>query len=211
MGPDSQRQDRADRAGRLGQDAEPLCAALANFGVHALAASVLFLRPTVVGSLRRRAESSPTASPRAIHAGNTPRDGPPLPKCEQECLPEDNESILLRDELPMPYLLLCPAALPASCTAPAVPRRPSYPLPSAPSTTAISSFVSPYSSYTSRSISAVRRLNLTPDNPLCASDFAPERCLCNASIELTNLIIRSWEVLSARSERSIRRIGSCFK
>ena len=35
---------------------EPLCAALARIGVRTIAASVLFLRPAVIGSLRRHVE-----------------------------------------------------------------------------------------------------------------------------------------------------------
>ncbi len=60
---------------------ESLCAALANIGVRTLAASVLFLRPAVVGSLRRRVEDKPMlgrllnlfvgSEHLAIHAGNS--------------------------------------------------------------------------------------------------------------------------------------------
>jgi DNA repair photolyase len=60
---------------------ESLCAALADIGVRTIAASVLFLRPAVVGSLRRRVEdksmlgrllnSFAGSKPLAIHAGNS--------------------------------------------------------------------------------------------------------------------------------------------
>ena len=60
---------------------EPLCAALARIGVRKIAASVLFLRPAVIGSLRRHIADKPTrdrllgsfaAGERlAIHAGNS--------------------------------------------------------------------------------------------------------------------------------------------
>ena len=60
---------------------EPLCAALAGIGVRTIAASVLFLRPAVVGSLRRRVEDKPMlgrllnsfagSEHLAIHAGNS--------------------------------------------------------------------------------------------------------------------------------------------
>ena len=60
---------------------EPLCAALARIGVHKIAASVLFLRPAVIGSLRRHVEDKPMLNgmldcfaggePLAIHAGNS--------------------------------------------------------------------------------------------------------------------------------------------
>ena len=60
---------------------EQLCAALAGVGMRTIAASVLFLRPTVVGSLRRRVEdkhmvgrllnSFDGSGPMAIHAGNS--------------------------------------------------------------------------------------------------------------------------------------------
>ena len=60
---------------------EPLCAALAGIGVRTIAASVLFLRPAVVGSLRRQVEDKPMLGrllnsfadsvPLAIHAGNS--------------------------------------------------------------------------------------------------------------------------------------------
>jgi hypothetical protein len=60
---------------------ESLCAALADTGVRTIAASVLFLRPAVVGSLRRRVEDKPMlgrllnsfagSEHLAIHAGNS--------------------------------------------------------------------------------------------------------------------------------------------
>ncbi|HLA83172.1 MAG TPA: hypothetical protein VJL29_00125 [Thermoguttaceae bacterium] len=60
---------------------EPLCAALASIGVRTIAASALFLRPAVVGSLRRHVEDKPMLGrllnsfvgsvPLAIHAGNS--------------------------------------------------------------------------------------------------------------------------------------------
>jgi DNA repair photolyase len=60
---------------------EPLCAALAGNGVRKIAASVLFLRPAVVGSLRghvkdqamlkRILDRFANAEPLAIHAGNS--------------------------------------------------------------------------------------------------------------------------------------------
>ncbi|MCX7424053.1 MAG: hypothetical protein NTW96_00190 [Planctomycetia bacterium] len=60
---------------------EPLCAALARVGVQRIAASVLFLRPAVVGSLRRHMDDKVTlkrmldhfanAEPLAIHADNS--------------------------------------------------------------------------------------------------------------------------------------------
>ncbi len=60
---------------------EPLCAALARVGVRKIAASVLFLRPAVVGSLRRHVEDKlmlgrlldrfAAAEPLAIHAGDS--------------------------------------------------------------------------------------------------------------------------------------------
>ena len=60
---------------------EPLCAALAGIGVHTIAASVLFLRPAVIGSLRRHVEDKRMLNRMldhfaggerlAIHAGNS--------------------------------------------------------------------------------------------------------------------------------------------
>jgi len=60
---------------------EPLCAALAGIGVRKIAASVLFLRPAVIGSLRRHVEDKlmlnrmldhfASAKPLAIHADNS--------------------------------------------------------------------------------------------------------------------------------------------
>ncbi len=60
---------------------ERLCAALAGIGIHTIAASVLFLRPAVVGSLRRHVEDKQLmgrlfsvfagSTPMAIHAGNS--------------------------------------------------------------------------------------------------------------------------------------------
>ncbi len=60
---------------------EPLCAALARIGVRTIAASVLFLRPAVIGSLRRHMEDKrmldrmldcfADSAPLAIHAGNS--------------------------------------------------------------------------------------------------------------------------------------------
>ncbi len=60
---------------------EPLCAALARIGVRKLAASVLFLRPAVIGSLRRHVKDKPMLNRMldhfadreslAIHAGNS--------------------------------------------------------------------------------------------------------------------------------------------
>ena len=60
---------------------EPLCAALAGIGVRTIAASVLFLRPAVIGSLRRRVEDKQMVNRLlnsfvgsehlAIHAGNS--------------------------------------------------------------------------------------------------------------------------------------------
>ncbi len=60
---------------------EPLCAALARIGVRTIAASVLFLRPAVTGSLRRCVEDKQMlnrvldcfagSEPLAIHAGNS--------------------------------------------------------------------------------------------------------------------------------------------
>ncbi len=60
---------------------EPLCAALARIGVRTIAASVLFLRPAVTGSLRRCVEDKrmlnrmldcfADSEPLAIHAGNS--------------------------------------------------------------------------------------------------------------------------------------------
>jgi DNA repair photolyase len=60
---------------------EPLCAALADIGVRKIAASVLFLRPAVTRSLRRRVEDTLMLNrllncysgglPLAIHAGNS--------------------------------------------------------------------------------------------------------------------------------------------
>jgi DNA repair photolyase len=60
---------------------EPLCAALARIGVRKIAASVLFLRPAVIGSLRRHIEDElmlnrilncfAGCKPLAIHAGNS--------------------------------------------------------------------------------------------------------------------------------------------
>ncbi len=60
---------------------EPLCKALARIGVRKIAASVLFLRPAVIGSLRRHVkdklmlnrllDSFASAEPLAIHAGNS--------------------------------------------------------------------------------------------------------------------------------------------
>jgi len=60
---------------------EPLCEALARIGVHTIAASVLFLRPAVTGSLRRHVEDKlmlnrmldnfADGERLAIHAGNS--------------------------------------------------------------------------------------------------------------------------------------------
>jgi DNA repair photolyase len=60
---------------------EPLCAALARIGVRKIAASVLFLRPAVIGSLRRHVKDKAmlnrmldhfaNAEPLAIHAENS--------------------------------------------------------------------------------------------------------------------------------------------
>jgi DNA repair photolyase len=60
---------------------EPLCAALAHISVRKIAASVLFLRPAVIGSLRRHIEGAAMlnrmldcfagSKPLAIHAGNS--------------------------------------------------------------------------------------------------------------------------------------------
>ena len=60
---------------------EPLCAALAGIGVRKIAASVLFLRPAVIGSLRRHVKDQAmlkrlldrfaNAEPLAIHAENS--------------------------------------------------------------------------------------------------------------------------------------------
>jgi DNA repair photolyase len=60
---------------------EPLCAALARIGVRTIAASVLFLRPAVIGSLRRHVADKRMlnrmldcfagSEPLAIHAGNS--------------------------------------------------------------------------------------------------------------------------------------------
>jgi len=60
---------------------EPLCAALARIGVHKTAASVVFLRPAVIGSLRRHVENKlmlnrlldcfARGERLAIHAGNS--------------------------------------------------------------------------------------------------------------------------------------------
>lgn len=60
---------------------EPLCAALAATGVRKIAASVLFLRPAVIGSLRRHVKDQvvlkrlldrfANAEPLAIHAENS--------------------------------------------------------------------------------------------------------------------------------------------
>ena len=60
---------------------EPLCAALAGTGVRKIAASVLFLRPAVIGSLRRHVKDQAmlkrmldrfaSAEPLAIHAENS--------------------------------------------------------------------------------------------------------------------------------------------
>ena len=60
---------------------EPLCAALAGIGVRRIAASVLFLRPAVIGSLRRHVKDHvmlsrlldrfANAEPLAIHAENS--------------------------------------------------------------------------------------------------------------------------------------------
>ena len=60
---------------------EPLCEALARIGVRKIAVSVLFLRPAVIGSLRRHVEDKlmlnrlldrfAGAEPLAIHAGNS--------------------------------------------------------------------------------------------------------------------------------------------
>ncbi len=60
---------------------EPLCAALARIGVRKIAASVLFLRPAVIGSLRRHVEDKPmlnrmldyfaSGERMVIHAGNS--------------------------------------------------------------------------------------------------------------------------------------------
>ena len=65
-----------------GQDClEPLCAALTRAGVRTIAASVLFLRPAVIGSLRRHVEDKPMLNrmfdcfaggePLAIHAAGS--------------------------------------------------------------------------------------------------------------------------------------------
>ena len=66
-----------DTAGCL----EPLCAALSSIGVRKIAASVLFLRPAVIASLRRHLKDKQTlktildsfvgAEPLPIHAGNS--------------------------------------------------------------------------------------------------------------------------------------------
>ena len=60
---------------------EPLCAALARIGVRRIAASVLFLRPAVTGSLRRHIKDKlmldrlldcfAGGEPLAIHAGHS--------------------------------------------------------------------------------------------------------------------------------------------
>ena len=60
---------------------EPLCEALARIGVRNIAASVLFLRPAVTGSLRRHVKDKRMldrlldrfirSEPLAIHAGNS--------------------------------------------------------------------------------------------------------------------------------------------
>jgi DNA repair photolyase len=60
---------------------EPLCEALARIGVRKIAASVLFLRPAVIGALRRHVKDKPMldrlldrfadSGPLAIHAGNS--------------------------------------------------------------------------------------------------------------------------------------------
>ena len=60
---------------------EPLCAALAGIGVRTIAASVLFLRPAVIGSLRRHVEDKlmlnrmldhfAAGKPLAIHTGRS--------------------------------------------------------------------------------------------------------------------------------------------
>ena len=60
---------------------EPLCEALARIGVRKIAASVLFLRPAVIGSLRRHVKDKllldrlldrfAGSEPLAIHAGNS--------------------------------------------------------------------------------------------------------------------------------------------
>jgi DNA repair photolyase len=60
---------------------ERLCAALAGIGIRTIAASVLFLRPAVIGSLRRHVEDKQLVSrllslfassePMSIHAGNS--------------------------------------------------------------------------------------------------------------------------------------------
>ena len=60
---------------------EPLCEALARIGVRKIAASVLFLRQAVIGSLRRHVKDKPmldkllarfaSSEPLAIHAGNS--------------------------------------------------------------------------------------------------------------------------------------------
>jgi DNA repair photolyase len=60
---------------------EPLCDALARIGVRTIAASVLFLRPAVIGSLRRHIKDKlmldrlldrfASSEPLAIHAGNS--------------------------------------------------------------------------------------------------------------------------------------------
>lgn len=60
---------------------EPLCEALAHIGVRKIAASVLFLRPAVIGSLRRYVKDKvllnrlldcfASSEPLAIHAGNS--------------------------------------------------------------------------------------------------------------------------------------------
>ena len=72
---------------------EPLCAALAGIGVRRVAASVLFLRPAVIGSLRRRVEDKrllkrmldcfADSEPLAIHgAGSRVRAIPALARLE---------------------------------------------------------------------------------------------------------------------------------
>ena len=60
---------------------EPLCEGLARIGVRRIAASVLFLRPAVIGSLRRHVKDNPmlnrlldrfaSSEPLAIHSGNS--------------------------------------------------------------------------------------------------------------------------------------------
>ena len=84
----------------------------------------------------------------------------------------------------------------------------------APSTSAISSAVKPYKSYTSASISASVASIWRWKMVFCAADFAAAICLCNLSIESTSFTMRSCRDLSVGLERSIVRIGSvstyCF-